>query len=79
MTQTGRYRLGFGPLSMIAAFIVLSVCAIVSAFHQVTPEYPMSLFSLMLINEGMVLLTALLYGITAHFVIAIINRIKGNY
>ncbi len=77
MIQIGRYKFGFAPLSMIAVFIVLSVCGIVAAFHQAEPEYPMSLSSLILINEGAVLLATLVYGILAHFAIAIINRIKG--
>lgn len=76
MIQVGRYRLGFAPLSMIVVFIVLSVCAIVAAFHQARPEWPMSLSYTIIINEGMALLATLVYGIFAHFAIAIINKIR---
>lgn len=77
MIQIGRYKLGFAPLSMIVVFIVLSVCAVVAAFHQARPESPMSLSVLILINEGRALLATLVYGIFAHFALAIINRMKG--
>lgn len=77
MIQIGRYKFGFAPLSMIAVFIVLSVCAIVAAFHQSRPESAMPLSGLILINESLALLTTLVYGILVHFAIAIINRIKG--
>lgn len=76
MIQIGRYKLGFAPLSMIVVFIVPSVCAIVTAFHQARPECPMPLSHTIIINEGMVLLTTLIYGIFAHFTIAIINRLR---
>ena len=76
MIQIGKYKLGFSPLSMIAVFIVLSVCAIVAAFHQARPECPMPLSYNIIINEGMALLATLVYGIFAHFAIAIINRLK---
>ena len=48
---------------MIIVFIVLSVCAVVAAFHQARPEYPMRLSGLIIINEGMALLATLVYGI----------------
>ena len=76
MIQFGRYKLGFTPLSMIVVFIVLSMCAIVAAFHQARPEYPMPLSYNIIINEGIALLATLVYGIFAHFAIAIINRLK---
>lgn len=76
MIQVGRYRLGLAPLSMIVVFIVLSVCAIVAAFHQVRAEWPMPLSNIIIINEGMALLTTLVYGIFAHFAIAIINKLR---
>lgn len=41
MIQTGRYKLGFTPVSMIIVFIVLSVYAAVAASHHAKPEYPM--------------------------------------
>ena len=76
MIQIGRYKLGFAPVSMIVVFIVLSVCAVVAAFHQAKPEYPMPLSGLIVINEGMALLATLVYGIFVHFAIALINRLK---
>ena len=76
MIQIGKYKLGFAPLSMIAVFIVLSVCAIVAACQQARPECPMPLSYNIIINEGMALLATLVYGIFVHFAIAIINRLR---
>lgn len=76
MIQIGRYRLGFAPLSMIVVFIVLSVCAVITAFQQARPEWPMPLYSLITINEGMALLATLVYGIFVHFSISIINKLR---
>ena len=68
--------MGFVPLSMIVVFIVLSVCAIVAAFHQARPEWPMPLSYIIIINVGMALLATLVYGIFAHFAIVIINKLR---
>lgn len=76
MIQIGQYKLGVAPVSMIIVFIVLSVCAVVAAFHQPKPEYPMPLSGLIIINEGMALLATLVYGIFVHFTVALINRLK---
>lgn len=76
MIQIGRYKLGFAQVSMIVVFIVLSVCAVVAAFQQAKPEYPMPLSGLIVINEGMALLATLVYGIFLHFAIELINRLK---
>lgn len=76
MIQIGRYKFGFAPLSMIAVFIVLSVCAVVAAFHQARPEWPMPLSGIILINEGMALLATLVYGIFAHFAIVLIDKLR---
>ena len=76
MIQIGRYKFGFAPLSMIAVFIVLSVCAVVAAFHQALPEWPMPLSGIILINEGMALLATLVYGIFAHFAIVLIDKLR---
>lgn len=76
MIQIGKYKLGFAPLSMIVVFIVLSVCAIVAAFQQAKPEWPMPLSHIIIINEGLTLLATLVYGIFVHFAIAIINRLR---
>ncbi|MDE6533579.1 MAG: hypothetical protein K2M27_08620 [Muribaculaceae bacterium] len=76
MIQIGRYRLGFVPVSVIIVFIVLSGCAIAAAFQQTRPEWSMPLSHKIIINEGMALLATLVYGIFAHFAIAIINILK---
>lgn len=76
MIQIGKYKLGFAPLSMIAVFIILSVCAIVAALQQARPEFSMPLSYIIIINESMALLATLVYGIFAHFAIAIINRLR---
>jgi len=76
MIQIGRYNWGFAPLSMIVVFIVLSVCAIVAAFHQEQPEWSMPLSHIIIINEGMAILATMVYGIFVHFAIAIINKLR---
>ncbi|WP_304999564.1 hypothetical protein [Duncaniella muris] len=76
MIQIGRFKLGVAPLSMIVVSIVLSVCAIVAAFQQAKPEWPMPLSHIIIINEGLALLATLVYGIFVHFAIAIINRLR---
>ena len=76
MIQIGRYKLGVAPVSIIIVFIVLSMCAVITAFHQAKPEYPMPLSGLIMINEGMALLATLVYGIFVHFAIALIHRLK---
>ncbi len=76
MIQIGRYKLGFAPLSMIVVFIVLSGCAIFTAFQQARPEWPMPLSHIIIINEGMALLATLVYGIFVHFAIAVISRLR---
>ena len=76
MIQIGKYKLGFAPLSIIVFLIVQSVCAKVAAFQQARPEWSMPLSHIILINEGMALLATLVYGIFAHFAIAIINRLR---
>lgn len=76
MIQIGRYRSGFAPLSMIVVFIVLSICAIATAFDQSRPEYPMPLSHTIIVYEGMAIAATLVYGIFAHFVTVLINRLK---
>ncbi len=76
MIQIGRFKLGFAPASMIVVFIVLTVCAILTANSQARPDYPMPLCDIIIINESMALLATLLYGIFIHFAVDIINRIK---
>lgn len=76
MIQIGKYKLGFAALSMVAVFVVLSVCAVIAAFHQARAECPMPRINLIFINEIKALLVTLVYGIFAHFALSIINRIK---
>lgn len=76
MIRIGKYKLGFASLSMIVVFIVLSLCAVVAAFQQARPQWPMPLSSIIIINEGMALLATLVYGIFVHFAIAIINILR---
>lgn len=74
MIQIGKYRLGAAPLSMIAVFIALSVCAVTAAVRQSRPEWPMPLHLNILINESLALLVTIAYGIIVHFILAIIDR-----
>lgn len=76
MIQIGRYRFGLAQASMIIVFVVLSICAAVAAFNQARPEYPVPLGDLLLINECMALAVTLVYGIVAHFAVAIIDRLR---
>ncbi len=76
MIQIGRYRLSHATLSIMVVFLVLSACAITAAFHQARPEYPMPLYQILLINEGMALIATLIYGMFLHLVTAIINKFK---
>ncbi|MBO4994593.1 MAG: hypothetical protein J6C78_01345 [Muribaculaceae bacterium] len=52
MIQIGRFRFGFAPASMVVVFVALSVCAVVAAFNQARPEWPVPLSYLILVNEG---------------------------
>lgn len=76
--KIGKYEFGFAPVSMTIIFIVLSVIAVLSAFYQVRPEWPMPLSSLLIINESMALLATLVYGIILHFISAIISWIRAR-
>ena len=76
MIQIGRFRFGFAPVSMVVAFVVLSACAVVAAFSQARPEWPVPLSYLILVNEGLTLLVTLVYGILVHFALAIIDKLR---
>lgn len=69
-----------GSMTLLYAWLMFGcwyeICAIVAAFHQARPEFPVPLSHIIIINEGMVLLATLVYGIFAHFAIAIINRLR---
>lgn len=79
MIQIGQFKFEFAVASTLIVFIVLSICAVGAAFHQSRPEWPMPLGSLIVVNEGMALLATLIYGIFAHFALALINKIKDNH
>ncbi len=74
----GKYKFGYAPLSMVIVFIVLSISAILSAFNQAKPEFPMPLSSIIFINECMALLATLVYGIILHLALSLIKRFKSN-
>ena len=70
----GKFKLEIAPLSMIIVFISLSTWAMVSAFNQFKPEYPMPLSSLIFVNEGLAIAGTMLYGIILHLVLVIIKK-----
>lgn len=74
MIQIGKYRFGFLPVSMMVVFILLSICAILAAIRQARPEWPMPLWNIILINEGMALLGTLVYGIIVHLAKAAMEK-----
>ncbi|MDE6267728.1 MAG: hypothetical protein K2M04_01445 [Muribaculaceae bacterium] len=78
MIKIGRLEFGFAAVSTFIVFIVLSICAITSAFSQECPESPMPLGSLLIINEGLALLATLIFGIFAHFALLIIRHFSKN-
>lgn len=63
---------------MILVFIVMSVCAIITAFRLARPEWPMPIRDLIFINEGLALLVTLIYGIILHLAIIIIDGIRNR-
>ena len=76
MIRIGKYRMGFAAASMAVVFGALSVCAVVAACRQARPEWPVPLWQLIVINECLALLFTLVYGILAHFAIALIDRLR---
>lgn len=76
MIRIGRFGIGFAALSTIIVFVVLSACAVIAACAQARLEYPMPLLDLIVINEGMALAATLVYGVFAHFAVALIDRLK---
>ena len=76
MIRIGKYKLGFATFSAVIVFIVLSICAVTAAFHNARPEWPMPLWGLIVVNESMALVGAIMYGVGVHFAIAIIDRLK---
>lgn len=78
MIRIGRFRIGFIAVSVVAVFVALSVCAVISALRQARPEWPMPLSSLIIVNEAMALAATLVYGIVVHLAAVIIDRIKNR-
>lgn len=76
MIRIGKYRMGFAAASMAVIFMALSVCAVVAACRQARPEWPVPLWQFIVINECLALLVTLVYGILAHFAIALIDRFR---
>lgn len=76
MIQIGKYRIGFGVASTIVVFVVLSVCAIVTACLQARPEWPVPLSDRIVINECLALTVTLVYGILVHFAMALIASLR---
>ena len=76
MIQIGRFKFGSAVASTLAVLITLSICALVASFHEYGPGSPKSLLSIIVVNEAMALLATLIYGILAHFILAIINHFK---
>ncbi|MDE7025417.1 MAG: hypothetical protein K2O88_06020 [Paramuribaculum sp.] len=79
MIQIGKYRFGFAPVSMFVVFIVLSICAVLSAFYVAADnEDTLLLCQRILENECIALVVTLMYGVFAHFVLAFIDKIKNR-
>lgn len=76
MIRIGRYKFGIAAFSTVVVFIVLSVCAVVTAVNNSRQEWPMPLWGNIVINECLALVVTLVYGIILHFAIAIINRLR---
>lgn len=76
MITIGKYQFGFAPFSMIIVFVVLSAYAVITSIRQYTPQYPMPLSLILLVNEGIALVATLVYGIIAQLTLAIIKWIK---
>lgn len=74
--RIGKYILGPAPISMIAVFVALTICAVIASIGQARPEYPMPLWLVMLVNEGMALLATIAYGILLHFALALVERLR---
>ncbi len=70
MIRIGKYVIGYAPLSMAILFVVLSICAVLSALIQVRPEYPMPLSGLIIVNECIALIVTLVFGIIIHLIIS---------
>lgn len=76
MIRIGKYRLGFAPVSMAAVFVALSLCAVFAAVGQARPEYPVPLYQLILVNEGMALVATLVYGVFLHLAISFVDYLR---
>ena len=71
MITIGNFKIGYAPLSMILVLIVSSCVAMLAAFNQFNPQWPMPLSGLIIINECIALAVTLVYGIILHFALYI--------
>lgn len=78
MIRIGKYEIGFAPFTMAVIFVGLSIIAVLTALNQASPEYPMPLYSLIIINESFALLATLVYGIILHFIQTCIRWFKSH-
>ncbi|HRF68175.1 MAG TPA: hypothetical protein PK430_03030 [Muribaculum sp.] len=76
MIRIGKYRFGLAPVSMAVVFVVLSVCAVIAAVVQARPEYPVPLYRLILVYEGMALVATVVYGIFIHLAFSLIEFMR---
>lgn len=78
MIRIGKYKIGALPLSVVVVLILLSAWAVIAAFVQARPEWPLPVSEIILINECMAMVATLIYGILAHFAIALIRYFRSK-
>lgn len=76
MIKIGKYKIGFAPLSMLAVFVVLSIFAVFSSFSQAKQEWPMPVSGILIVNEILVLIATLVYGILLHLTLSFVSWLK---
>lgn len=76
MRNADNTRLGPVQKSVLAIFIILTILAVITSIRQTAPEEPVPLQYLLVINISKALVATLIYGILAHFAIAIHSRLR---
>lgn len=76
MRNADNTRLGPVQKSMLAIFIILTIIAVITSIRQAAPEEPVPLQYLLVINISKALVATLIYGILAHFAIALRSRLR---
>lgn len=76
MRNADNTRLGPVQKSMLAIFIILTIIAVITSIRQAAPEEPVPLQYLLVINISKALVATLVYGILAHFTIALRTRLR---